>query len=197
MSVAGYTTCACAGAGACALAVPLIDSLYGVNRGTTAALSQNALLEVDLSDLKEGAHKIVQWRGLPVFIQHRTPEMLVELQKQTLRTRLRDPDSKRFQQPPEASNWHRSLRPEYLILINICTHLGCITMFEPQKDSAFHCPCHGSWFDGAGRVFKNMPAAFNLPVPPVTFQSTEKTLRLQIGKSEQSPDFSLSSIEKL
>ncbi|QCE35250.1 ubiquinol-cytochrome c reductase iron-sulfur subunit [Acetobacteraceae bacterium] len=197
MSLVGYATCACAGAGACSLAIPAINSLNGTNHSIASTLSQSSILETDLSDLAEGSFRIVRWRGLPVFIQHRTQVMLNELQKPELLTKLRDPESQRKQQPPEASNWHRSLKPEYLILINTCTHLGCTTLFEPKKDSSFHCPCHGSWFDGAGRVFKNMPAPFNLPVPPVSFKNTEKGLMLRIGESEQSPDFSLSSIEKL
>lgn len=197
ISFAGYATCACAGAGACALAVPVVNSLNGVNRKTASALSDNAILEVELSDLAPGQHKIVQWRGLPVFIQHRTETMLAALQQPEQLARLKDPDSKRKQQPPDAANWHRSVKAEYLLLINICTHLGCVTLYEPKGKSSFHCPCHGSWFDAAGRVFKNMPAPFNLPVPPATFKMTGKDLVLRLGESEQYPDFSLSEIEKL
>jgi ubiquinol-cytochrome c reductase iron-sulfur subunit len=117
--------------------------------------------------------RIVEWRGQPVWIVRRTPEMLASLERED---DLADPQSRAPQQPPYAANRQRSIRPELLVVVGICTHLGCSPVTIPA-DSAnpsvpadwrggFLCPCHGSTFDFAGRVFKNKPAPTNLVVPP-------------------------------
>lgn len=182
-------------AGACALAYPFLDSLNGAKGGGTGA---DDGLEVDLSPLKPGQQMVVTWRGWPVFVQRRTPEMLAALRAPELAARLRDPESKMRQQPADATNWHRSVVPEIGVLIGICTHLGCVPSFgaPSPSDSAgnYLCPCHGSRFDAAGRAYKDAPAPYNLPVPPVTMLSAD---RLQIGRSAGDPGFDIASIPQI
>ena len=138
------------------------------------AEAAGAPVEVDLSTLEPGQQAIVEWRGKPVWIIRRTPEMLKHLDDD--RARLRDPDSLVDQQPDYAKNHYRSVKPEYLVLVGICTHLGCSPKYKPFErelgpdwPGGFFCPCHGSMFDLAGRVFKNVPAPINLAVPPYRF----------------------------
>ncbi|MBS1085910.1 ubiquinol-cytochrome c reductase iron-sulfur subunit [Gluconobacter sphaericus] len=182
-------------AGACALTIPFVESLKN-----PAATSPSArLLDVDLSSLKPGQDMTVRWRDWPVFIQRRTPQMLAVLQTTDHLATLRDADSKVLQQPKDATNWHRSVRPEYGVLIGICTHLGCVPSFEkpgstPEAKGGYFCPCHGSHFDAAGRVARRAPAPCNLPVPPVTFLSDTK---LRIGHSAGDPGFSMSDIQQI
>ncbi|TPW36044.1 ubiquinol-cytochrome c reductase iron-sulfur subunit [Oecophyllibacter saccharovorans] len=169
------------GVGACALAVPFLDSLRDPEARLKEAVSAHATRDVDLASLAPGHHMTVPWRNWPVFILHRTPDMLHALQDPALLSRLRDPDSRERQQPPDATNPWRSVRPQFAVLIGICTHLGCIpnprpVPVDPQAGGWF-CGCHGSQFDGAGRVLRNMPAAYNLPVPPVRYLN-DTTLRL-------------------
>lgn len=169
-----------------AAAIPFVASLAPSER----AKSAGAPVEVDLSKLAPGEMMTVEWRGKPVWIIHRTPEMLESLTK--IADKLADPDSKRPQQPPYARNTHRSIKPEYMVAIGICTHLGCspTEKFKAGPDSGiaadwpggFFCPCHGSMFDLAGRVFKNMPAPDNLEVPPHRYLAD---LRLLIGEDKQ------------
>lgn len=121
-------------------------------------------MRVGVSHLKPGQQMTVLWRGKPVWIIHRTPEMLLELAKPN--PDLRDAESKVPQQPTYAVNDYRSIKPEYLVLVGICTHLGCTPLYKPKE---FYCPCHGSRFDLAGRVFKHVPAPINLEVPPYRF----------------------------
>ena len=153
---------------ACAL-VPFISSLKP-NRRTLAAAGP---VTVDLSRLQPGEQLTVTWRGKPIWVIRRTPEMIAQLKQPN--SALRDPMSWVTQQPAYAQNPWRSLRPEYLVLVGVCTHLGCSPQYK-QHDSllaqdvgGFYCPCHGSRFDLAGRVYQHVPAPINLEVPPYQF----------------------------
>ena len=173
------------GVAAGAAAVPFVGSMLPSERAKAAG----APVEVDLSDLMPGQKKTVEWRGKPVWIVRRTPEMLKAVKEDD--GRVADPASKRSQQPTYAHNEYRSLKPEYLVLIGICTHLGCSPVdrlqqepqpFDPEWNGGFYCPCHGSLFDLAGRVYKNKPAPDNLTVPPYKFVGETK---LVIGEDTQ------------
>lgn len=166
---------------------PLISSMLPSDRARAAG----APVEVDIGKLEPGNMMIVEWRGKPVWILNRTPEMLAALKK--AEPNLVDPASERQQQPGYATNETRSRRPELLVAVGICTHLGCSpsTAFTPGDPvlgadwpGGFLCPCHGSTFDLAGRVFKNKPAPTNLEVPPHQYLSDT---RLIIGADEQNP----------
>jgi ubiquinol-cytochrome c reductase iron-sulfur subunit len=166
------------GVAAGAAAVPLVGSMLPSERAKAAG----APVEVDISDLAPGQIKVVEWRGKPVWVVRRTPEMLKAVEADE--ERVADPTSKRSTQPAYAKNEFRSLKPEYLVVVGICTHLGCspVDRFDPQPQpfeadwrGGFYCPCHGSLFDLAGRVYKNKPAPENLAVPPYKFLS-ETTL---------------------
>jgi ubiquinol-cytochrome c reductase iron-sulfur subunit len=153
---------------------------------SAAALAAGAPVEVDLSRLEPGQQVTVEWRGKPVWIIRRTQAMLEQLDK--IKSQLRDPDSLVDQQPTYAKNHYRSIKPEYLVLVGICTHLGCSPKYKPvghelgnDFPGGFFCPCHGSTFDLAGRVFKNVPAPINLAVPPHRY--VNNTL-LVIGEDE-------------
>jgi ubiquinol-cytochrome c reductase iron-sulfur subunit len=173
------------GVAAGAAAVPFVGSMLPSERAKAAG----APVEVDLTDLMPGQKKTVEWRGKPVWIVRRTPEMLKDVKADD--DRVADPESKRSQQPSYAKNEYRSLKPEYLVLIGICTHLGCSPVdrlqpepqpFDPEWNGGFYCPCHGSLFDLAGRVYKNKPAPDNLVVPPYKFLGETK---LVIGEDTQ------------
>ncbi len=181
-------TCGAGAVAGVATAVPFIETLTPSERAKAAG----APVEVDIGDLKEGEQKTVEWRGKPVWIIRRTQEMIASLGKDT--AELADPDSKRSPDdltPPYARNQQRSRKPEYLVVVGICSHLGCSpsARFTPGAQPSlpdnwgggFLCPCHGSTFDLAGRVFKNKPAPDNLQVPPYTFLSDT---RLIIGQDE-------------
>jgi ubiquinol-cytochrome c reductase iron-sulfur subunit len=151
------------------------------------AMAAGGPVEADISKLKLGEQIVIEWRGRPVFIVHRTPDMLATLA--TDEARLRDPNSDESDQPAYAKNPHRSLKPEYLVLTGVCTHLGCTPIIKPEINSVsagwpggYFCPCHGSGYDMAGRVFKDVPAPLNLPIPP--YQYLNDTLIL-IGADEQ------------
>jgi ubiquinol-cytochrome c reductase iron-sulfur subunit len=155
-------------------AVPFIASWSPSERAKTAG----APVEVDISKLQDGAMMTVEWRGKPVWIVKRTPRNLEDLP--TLNDNLRDPASENEQQPEYARNANRSIKPEILVLVGICTHLGCSPTFRPdiapadlgaQWKGGFFCPCHGSRFDLAGRVYQGVPAPLNLQVPPHRFVS--------------------------
>jgi ubiquinol-cytochrome c reductase iron-sulfur subunit len=133
-------------------------------------------VQVDLSKMELGQQITIEWQGKPVWIMRRTKEMLQHLNGHD--EQLRDPNSLVEQQPPYAQNQHRSINPEYLILVGVCTHLGCSPKYTPVENEfgpnwpgGFYCPCHGSTFDLAGRVFKGAPAPINLQVPPYQFIS--------------------------
>jgi len=174
----------CAGAvGGAAAVIPFISSFQPSERAKAAG----AAVEADISALKPGEKMTVEWRGKPVWIMHRTPEQLAALPK--LDPQLADPKSERKpsdQAPAYARNASRSIKPEYLIVVGICTHLGCSPSDKFQAGAqpslpddwqgGFLCPCHGSTFDLAGRVFKNKPAPDNLEVPPHMYLSDTKLL---------------------
>ena len=142
-------------------------------RMTERTKANSGPVVVDLEHLTPGQQMTIVWQGKPIWIIRRTQAMLNGLKHDT--DSLRDPESKVDQQPPYATNWYRSIHPEYLVLVGVCTHLGCTPLyqakgFEPAS-CAFYCPCHGSCFDFAGRVFKRVPAPINLEVPPYRFIS--------------------------
>jgi ubiquinol-cytochrome c reductase iron-sulfur subunit len=148
------------------------------------AQSAGAPVEVDISKLEPGQLVTVQWRGKPVWVLRRTEKTLNDLK--TLEGDLRDPHSEvADQQPPYAANDYRSLKPEVLVVVGICTHLGCSPTYRPEIappdlgpdwKGGFFCPCHGSRFDLAGRVYKSVPAPTNLEVPPYTYLSADRIL---------------------
>ncbi len=170
------------GAGTVAVAVPF---LYSWNPSARAQAA-GAPVEVDISKIEPGQKINVEWRGKPVWVVRRTKEMLDDLASND--EKLRDPDSNVHMQPDYAKNATRAIKSEYLILVGICTHLGCSPTFRPELAPAdlgaawkggFFCPCHGSRFDLAGRVFKNVPADRNLEVPPHMYLSDT---RIIVGK---------------
>lgn len=168
------------------VAVPFVVSMQPSARAQAAG----APVEVDVSKLAPGQMMTVEWRGRPVWIVHRTERNIEDLPQ--LNDRLRDPESRNEeQQPAYAQNVLRSIRPELLVVIGICTHLGCAPTYRPDIGPAdlgaewrggFFCPCHGSRFDLAGRVYQNVPAPTNLEVPPHRYLSD--TL-LVIGEDEE------------
>jgi len=174
----------CAGAvGAGFVAVPFVSSFLPSERERAAG----APVEVDISGIRPGEKLTVEWRGKPVWIVRRTPEQLASLPK--LDPLLADPQSKRKPDeltPPYARNEDRSIKPEYLIVVGVCTHLGCSPSdkFAPGAQPSlpddwaggFLCPCHGSTFDMAGRVYKDKPAPDNLEVPPHVYLSDSRIL---------------------
>ncbi|WP_370569076.1 ubiquinol-cytochrome c reductase iron-sulfur subunit [Legionella sp. PL877] len=158
---------------ACAL-TPFISSWLP----SAKAQAAGAPVQVDLSKMEPGQQVTVEWRGKPVWIIRRTQEMLQHLSDYD--DQLRDPQSLVEQQPVYAQNKYRSINPEYLVLVGICTHLGCSPKYTPEENElgpdwpgGFYCPCHGSTFDLAGRVFKGVPAPINLEVPPHYFLSEQ------------------------
>lgn len=163
------STAGVGGIGLVATAIPFVESMQPSERARAAG----APAEVDVGRIAPGALLTVEWRGKPVWILHRTPAMIASLRGHD--AMLVDPASKAGQQPDYAQNPARSIRPDYLVLVAICTHLGCIPAFRPEPGApdlgadwpgGFYCPCHGSRFDLAGRVFRNVPAPRNLEVPP-------------------------------
>ena len=174
----------CAGVvGAGFVAVPFISSFEPSERARAAG----AAVEVDIADLKPGEKKTIEWRGKPVWIIKRTPEQLAELPK--VDALLADPKSARKPDeltPPYARNEGRSIKPDILVAVGICSHLGCSPSdkFTPGAQASlpdnwaggFLCPCHGSTFDMAGRVYKNKPAPDNLEVPPHMYLSDTRIL---------------------
>ncbi len=163
--------------GLTALSIPFLSSWWP----SAKTRDQGAPIEVDLSDLPPGGLMTVPWRGKPIWILRRTPEELAQIAK--VQPDLRDPLSQESEQPIAMQNAYRSLRPDILVLIGVCTHLGCIPNYQPQAGSVspqwtggFYCPCHGSTYDLSGRVFKGVPAPLNLAVPPYLFLGPNKLL---------------------
>jgi ubiquinol-cytochrome c reductase iron-sulfur subunit len=181
------SACAVGGVAGVATAVPFVASFAPSEKARAAG----APVEVDVSTIPPGQMRTVEWRGKPVWIVHRTPEQVRELSKND--AELADPHSDRpgFT-PPFAKNEYRSRKPELFVCVGICTHLGCspTPYFSPGAQSGLPasweggwlCPCHGSWFDLAGRVFANKPAPDNLEVPPYVFSADGK--RITIGVDE-------------
>jgi len=160
------------GAGALATAIPFVSALSPSAK--TKAIG--GPIEADISGLKPGEMQIEKWRGKPVWILRRSEESVAELSGMS--DMLRDPDSEVEQQPEYAKNEYRSVKPEYLVVVGLCTHLGCSPKYRTKDDSeglgadwkgGFFCPCHGSKFDLAGRVYKGVPAPANLVVPKYQF----------------------------
>ena len=177
------------GCGAAAVAVPFVTTFSPSERAKAAG----AAVEVDISAVKPGEMITVEWRGKPVWIVKRTPKQLADMPQ--LDSLLADPQSKRKPDeltPPYARNDLRSIKPEIFVAVGICTHLGCSPSEKFQPGSAggmpadwgggFLCPCHGSTFDMAGRVYKNKPAPDNLEVPPHMYLSDT---RLLIGEDKK------------
>ncbi len=173
----------CAGAvGAGFVATPFVSTFQPSEKAKAAG----AAVEVDISSLKPGEKMTVEWRGKPVWIMKRTPEQLDSLKK--TEAQVADPNSDRtaYPTPEYAKNQHRSIKPDVLVAVGICSHLGCSPSDKFQSGAqpslpddwtgGFLCPCHGSTFDLAGRVFKNKPAPDNLEVPPHMYLSDTKLL---------------------
>lgn len=175
-----FATASVGGAATVAAAVPFVASLTPSERAKAAG----APVEADISKLAPGQMMTVEWRGKPVWIIRRTKEQLESLKK--TEDLVSDPKSERKQQPEYATNQYRSIKPEFAVLVGICTHLGCSPSdkfktgaesgIDPNWAGGFLCPCHGSTFDLAGRVYKSKPAPDNLEVPPHKYLADTKIL---------------------
>ena len=172
---------AAAGAG---VAIPFAASMLPSEKAKAAG----APVEVDLAAMAPGELKVIEWRGKPVWVIRRTKEMIESLKAAA--PRLVDPESKSSKQPAYAKNENRSEKPEWMVMEGVCTHLGCSPQLRPAEAKAemgadwvggFYCPCHGSKFDLAGRVFRGAPAPTNLVVPPYTLSET----KLVIGEDKE------------
>ena len=166
------------------LAVPFLSQM----QPSVKAMAAGAPVEVDISKIEEGQLIRVAWRGKPVWVLQRSPEVLKTLT--TLDGELRDPQSMESSQPELSKNPARSLKPEIFVAVGLCTHLGCSPTFRPEVaphdlgenwKGGFFCPCHGSWFDLAGRVYKGVPAPTNLEVPPYRYVNDTHII---IGEAE-------------
>jgi len=183
--------------GALAAVWPFIDQMEpGAN-----VLAAAGPLSVSLSSMLPGQQIVVVWRSMPIFVVRRTPAILEDLKATSLLGQLRDPASEQPQQPHYVANWSRALNPEFLVVVGICTHLGCIPAFTPNRGAlspswpgGYLCHCHGSKYDLAGRVFQGVPAPYNLAVPPYSFPD-EKTLL--IGENPKGESFDLSSVAQI
>jgi ubiquinol-cytochrome c reductase iron-sulfur subunit len=162
------------GAASVGAAIPFVASMWPSERARAAG----APVEVDISSIAPGELQVIEWRGKPVWILRRTKEMLASLK--SVEPRLSDPASKASEQPKYAANEYRSEKPDVMVMVGVCTHLGCSPQFKPVEAQAemgagwsggFYCPCHGSKFDLAGRVYSGSPAPLNLVVPPYEFVS--------------------------
>jgi ubiquinol-cytochrome c reductase iron-sulfur subunit len=167
------------GAASLGAAVPFVTSMWPSERAKAAG----APVEVDISSLAPGELKVVEWRGKPVWIIRRTQAMLQSLEKSL--AQLTDPKSESSRQPGYAANEFRARKPELMVMEGVCTHLGCSPQMKRSDAKAemggdwpggFYCPCHGSKFDYAGRVYRGAPAPTNLPVPPYVFLSDSTLL---------------------
>ncbi|GLZ88989.1 ubiquinol-cytochrome c reductase iron-sulfur subunit [Metapseudomonas resinovorans] len=163
-------------AGAVGAAVPFVGSWLP----SAKAKAAGAPVKVNISKVEAGQQIIAEWRGQPVFIVRRTEEILANLPK--IHDRMADPESKASVQPTYVDPVSRSIKPEILVLVGICTHLGCSPSFRPEVAPAdlgaewvggYFCPCHGSRYDLAGRVYKAQPAPINLPVPPYSYETDD------------------------
>jgi ubiquinol-cytochrome c reductase iron-sulfur subunit len=168
-------------------AVPFVSSMEPSAR----AKALGEPVDVDISKIEPGAQVKVKWRGKPVWVVQRSQAAVAALPK--VDGRLRDPKSLELQQPLYCKNEHRSIRPELFVVVGVCTHLGCSPTYKPQANDpdpqlggdwpgGFFCPCHGSKYDLAGRVFKGVPAPLNLQVPPYKFVSDAL---IRVGEDER------------
>ena len=178
-------TAAVGAVGAVGAAVPFVGSWAP----SAKAKAAGAPVQVDIGTLEPGQKITVEWRGKPVWVIRRTPEALSTLAKLT--GELRDPNSEQEQQPSYAANESRSKVPEFFVVVGLCTHLGCAPLYRPDVApddlgeswlGGFYCPCHGSKFDLAGRVYKGVPAPTNLEIPPYQFVTDSVLL---IGEDEE------------
>ncbi|KFX68404.1 ubiquinol-cytochrome C reductase [Pseudomonas taeanensis MS-3] len=172
-------------AGAVGAAVPFVGSWFP----SAKAKAAGAAVKVNVSKVEPGQQMVAEWRGQPVFIVRRTEEILGNLTK--LEPQLADVDSQASVQPTYVDPKTRSIKPEVLLLVGICTHLGCSPAFRPEVAPAdlgaewvggYFCPCHGSRYDLAGRVYKAQPAPLNLPVPPHMYESDDVII---IGQDQE------------
>ena len=171
-------TCVVGGVGVVGAVVPFVGSWSP----SAKAKAAGAPVKVNISKLEPGAMMIAEWRGKPVYILRRTPEALANLAK--LEETLRDPASEASKQPSYVDPKNRAIKEEFLVMVGLCTHLGCAPLFRPEVGvdpasgkpdgewmGGFFCPCHGSRFDLAGRVYQGVPAPLNLEVPPYSYES--------------------------
>lgn len=173
-------------AGVAVTAIPFLASLQPSEK----AKAEGAPVEFDISKLAPGMKVTIEWRKRPVFIVRRTPEMLASLEEVT--QHLEDPASDKANHQPEyAQNAARSIKPEYLVMVGVCTHLGCSPTYRPdvapqdlgeEWKGGFFCPCHGSKFDLAGRVYKGVPAPTNMIIPPHRYISDAV---IRIGEDQE------------
>ena len=178
-------TSATGAVGVCALGVPFVSSMSPSEKAKAAG----APVEFDVSQISNGELKTAEWRGQPVWILNRTEKMLSSLDDKEI---LTDPDSKSPQQPKNCQNATRSIKPNLLVMVGICTHLGCSPSPKLKDggdmgnnwEGGFFCPCHGSKFDLAGRVYKGSPAPTNLVIPPYRY-SDDKTIIIGESDSEK------------
>jgi ubiquinol-cytochrome c reductase iron-sulfur subunit len=185
--------------GAASLLVPLVDQM----NPDASTLAAGGPVDLDVGKIPEGGQVVVRWRQRPIFVFHRAKSTLDSMQTPQMVSLLSDPNSEQLQQPSYADNWHRSVKPEYGVLVGICTHLGCIPLFYPNPSATapvenwpggYFCPCHGSKYDPAGRVFSGVPAPYNLPVPPYHFVN-DTTIR--IGENPSDSVFNFDSIKQI
>jgi ubiquinol-cytochrome c reductase iron-sulfur subunit len=170
-------TCVVGAAGAVGIAVPFVGSW----NPSAKARAAGAPVKADISKLEPGQMIVVEWRGKPVYVVNRTDAQLEELS--SLNGLLKDPDSLISEQPPYIKGIDRSIQPNLLVIVGLCTHLGCAPKFRPEVGAAdlggkdwqggFFCPCHGSKFDLSGRVYAGVPASSNLVVPPYSFEGDD------------------------
>ena len=179
------STALAGGAATVGAAVPFAASMWPSERARAAG----APVEAEIATLQPGELRVFEWRGKPVWVFRRSKEMLESLK--AVEPSLTDPQSKHSEQPKYASNEFRSEKPDIMVLIGVCTHLGCSPQLKPAEDKGemgadwmggFYCPCHGSKFDLAGRVFRGSPAPTNLVVPPYEFSSD---VALVIGQDKE------------
>jgi ubiquinol-cytochrome c reductase iron-sulfur subunit len=179
-------TCVVGAAGVVGAAVPFVGSWSPSARAKAAG----APVRIDIGKIEPGQMVTEEWRGQPVYVVRRTPEAIALLDQGT--ERLSDPQSAESKQPGYVDPANRAIKAEYLIMVGLCTHLGCAPMYRPEVGAAdlggdswlggFFCPCHGSKFDLAGRVYKGVPAPTNLPVPPHSYESDNVVI---IGVDEE------------
>ncbi|MEE4191211.1 MAG: ubiquinol-cytochrome c reductase iron-sulfur subunit [Halieaceae bacterium] len=173
-------------AGVVGVAVPFVGSW----NPSAKAEAAGAPVKFDISKIEAGQMSVVEWRGKPVYVLRRTEEQLADLER--LDGKLKDPDSEISDQPAYVEGRARAIKPEIMVFVGLCTHLGCAPKFRPEVGAAdlggddwrggFFCPCHGSKFDLAGRVYSGVPASTNLVVPPYSF---EDEITLVIGVDEE------------
>ncbi len=173
-------------AGVVGIAVPFVGSW----NPSAKAKAAGAPVKADISKIEPGQMVVVEWRGKPVYVLHRTEDQLAGLEQ--LDGKLKDPNSEISEQPANATGRNRSLKPEIMVFVGLCTHLGCAPKYRPELGAeadvgddtwvgGFFCPCHGSRFDLAGRVYSGVPASTNLVVPPYSFED-DVTLVIGVGE---------------